>query len=78
MFILLILQYLILIILITVCLLIIIAFYTVTERKIMAAIQRRQGPHRIGILGLLQAFADALKLLLIPLKSGKIIFIFAP
>lgn len=66
----------------TICLLIIIAFYTVTERKVMAAIQRRQGPHKVGILGLLQAFADALKLIakemLIPSKTGQIIFISAP
>ena len=65
-----------------ICLLIIIAYYTVTERRIMASIQRRQGPNRVGVFGLLQAFADALKLLtkelLIPFKANKIIFVFSP
>ena len=68
-------QTIIIILLSIVSLLITIAFYTVTERKVMAAIQRRQGPHKVGILGLLQAFADALKLIakemLIPLKTTK-------
>lgn len=36
---------------------------TVTERKFLAAIQRRRGPNVVGIWGFLQAFADALKLL---------------
>ncbi|GGJ33434.1 hypothetical protein GCM10008022_47650 [Paenibacillus hunanensis] len=37
---------------------------TVAERKTMASMQRRLGPNAVGYLGLLQAFADALKLLL--------------
>ena len=41
-----------------------VAFVTVAERKTMASMQRRLGPNVVGYYGLLQAFADALKLLL--------------
>lgn len=59
-----------------------VAFFTVMERKILAAIQRRRGPNVIGIFGFLQAIADALKLLsketIIPVSSNVMIFIGAP
>ena len=67
---------------ITVSLLISVAFFTVAERKIMGAIQRRRGPNVIGYIGLLQALADGLKLFVkettLPSNSNIFIFIFSP
>ena len=51
--------------------LIAVAFFTVAERKIMGAIQRRRSPNVIGFMGLLQALADGLnveKLIISPIK----------
>ena len=52
------------VVLIVVPVLLTVAFVTVAERKTMASMQRRLGPNIVGYFGLLQAFADALKLLL--------------
>lgn len=66
----------------TVPLLLAVAFFTVAERKIMGAIQRRRGPNVIGYVGLLQAIADGLKLLvketILPSNSNLGIFLLAP
>ena len=43
--------------------LIFVAYVTVGERKTMGSLQRRIGPNIVGYYGLLQAFADALKLI---------------
>jgi len=63
-------------------LLISVAYFTLAERKIMAAIQRRRGPNVIGYMGLLQPLADGLKLFvketILPTNANTVLFIFAP
>ena len=63
-------------------LLIAVAYFTLIERQILAAVQRRQGPTIVGFYGLLQPLADGLKLFLketiLPKSSNMIIFILAP
>jgi len=63
-------------------LLISVAYFTLAERKILGAIQRRRGPNVIGLFGLLQPLSDGLKLfvkeIILPSSSNKLIFIFSP
>lgn len=65
-----------------VCILIAVAYFTIAERKVMAAIQRRKGPNVVGFWGLLQPLADGAKLifkeLLIPTRANATIFLVAP
>jgi NADH-quinone oxidoreductase subunit H len=63
-------------------LLIAVAYFTIAERKIMGAIQRRRGPNVIGYIGLLQPLADGLKLFVkettLPSSANISIFLLAP
>jgi NADH-quinone oxidoreductase subunit H len=67
---------------VTIPLLLAVAYLTYFERKIIAAMQIRQGPSLVGPFGLLQPFADAIKLMskenIIPARANKFIFLKAP
>jgi len=62
--------------------LIAVAYLTYAERKVMAGMQRRQGPMMVGPFGLLQPIADGIKLFsketIIPSQASKIVFLVAP
>jgi len=70
------------VILVIIPVLLTVAFVTIAERKTMASMQRRIGPNIVGYYGLLQAFADALKLLLkeyvSPTQANLVLFFLGP
>jgi NADH-quinone oxidoreductase subunit H len=59
-----------------------VAYLTLAERKVLAAMQMRRGPNIVGPFGLLQPFADAIKMLMketiIPSGASRFLFILAP
>lgn len=70
------------ILLVMVPLLICVAMLTYAERKVIGAMQLRRGPNVVGFMGLMQPFADGLKLLMketiLPTKANKTVFFLAP
>ena len=59
-----------------------VAYLTYAERRVIGAMQVRIGPNRVGYQGLLQPFADVLKLLfkevILPTGANRLLFVIAP